>query len=125
MKVGVNQGQRVPNELADLFEGVSPIRSQKIDLSKPKRDVDVLVIGGGGGGVSAALFAAELGARTLITTKLRFGDSNTLMAEGGIQAAVGKMTLRPFIISIPWVEEVSRIFPILVHALVSRCPHDP
>jgi succinate dehydrogenase / fumarate reductase flavoprotein subunit len=90
VKAGVNRGQRVPNELADLYEGVSVVRPPEIDLSRVKRDVDVLVIGGGGGGVSGALFAAEQGAKTLITTKLRFGDSNTLMAEGGIQAAVGK-----------------------------------
>ena len=90
IKTGINRGQRVPNELADLFEGASVVRLQEIDLSRVKRSVDVLVIGGGGGGVSSALFAAEQGAKTLITTKLRFGDSNTLMAEGGIQAAVGK-----------------------------------
>lgn len=89
LKVGVNKGQRVPNELADLFEGLSLIRPQEIDLNRIHRDVDVLVIGGGGGGASAALFASECGARTLLTTKLRFGDSNTIMAEGGIQAAVG------------------------------------
>lgn len=90
LKVGVNKGQRVPNELADLFEGFSLIRPEEIDLARIKKEIDVLVIGGGGGGASAALFAAEQGVRTLLTTKLRFGDSNTIMAEGGIQAAVGK-----------------------------------
>ncbi|MGQ9637420.1 MAG: FAD-binding protein [Thermodesulfobacteriota bacterium] len=90
LKVGVNKGQRVPNELADLFEGLSLIRPEEIDLTRIKKEVDVLVIGGGGGGASVALFAAEQGVRTLLTTKLRFGDSNTIMAEGGIQAAVGK-----------------------------------
>jgi succinate dehydrogenase / fumarate reductase flavoprotein subunit len=90
VKAGVNQGQKVPNELADLFEGKSVVRPEEVDLSQVTRETDVLVIGGGGGGASAALVAAELGAKTLITTKLRFGDSNTLMAEGGIQAAVGK-----------------------------------
>ena len=90
IKVGANKGERVPNELADLFEGRSLIRPEEMDLSHAKREVDVLVIGGGGGGASAALFAAEHGAKTLMTTKLRFGDSNTIMAEGGIQAAVGK-----------------------------------
>jgi succinate dehydrogenase / fumarate reductase flavoprotein subunit len=90
IKAGVNKGERVPNELADLFEGRSYLRPEAIDLARVRDEVDVLVIGGGGGGASAALFAAELGARTLITTKLRFGDSNTIMAEGGIQAAVGE-----------------------------------
>jgi succinate dehydrogenase/fumarate reductase flavoprotein subunit len=90
IKAGINRGEKVPNELADLFEGVSVVRPEEVDLDHPKKEVDVLVIGGGGGGASAGLFAEEQGARTLIVTKLRFGDSNTLMAEGGIQAAVGK-----------------------------------
>ncbi len=85
IKVGVNRGKRVPHELADLFEGLSVVLPERVDLDHVKHDVDVLVLGGGGGGASVALFAAELGAKTLITTELRFGDSNTIMPEGGIQ----------------------------------------
>ena len=58
-----------------------------IDLSKVDYDVDVLVIGGGGAGASAAIEADEAGAKVMIVTKLRIGDANTMMAEGGIQAA--------------------------------------
>ena len=58
-----------------------------IDLSKPDFDVDVLVIGGGGAGTSAAIEADEAGAKVMVVTKLRMGDANTMMAEGGIQAA--------------------------------------
>ena len=43
--------------------------------------------GGGGAGASAALLAQEAGARVMLITKLRFGDANTMMAQGGIQAA--------------------------------------
>ncbi|UCD12957.1 MAG: FAD-binding protein, partial [Thermoplasmatales archaeon] len=50
-------------------------------------DVDVLIIGGGGAGASAALIVQENGASVLLATKLRLGDSNTMMAQGGIQAA--------------------------------------
>jgi succinate dehydrogenase/fumarate reductase flavoprotein subunit len=50
-------------------------------------ETDVLVIGGGGAGTAAALIAQEQGARAIIATKLRHGDANTMMAEGGIQAA--------------------------------------
>ncbi|NIN36313.1 MAG: FAD-binding protein, partial [Gammaproteobacteria bacterium] len=55
--------------------------------SKPDHNVDVLVIGCGGAGASAALLAAEEGARVLITTKLRMGDANTVGAQAGTQAA--------------------------------------
>jgi succinate dehydrogenase / fumarate reductase flavoprotein subunit len=89
IRTGINRGERVPNELADLLEGKSFIGPGEVDLQRPKAEVDVLVIGGGGGGASAVLFAQAEGARVLITTKLRFGDSNTIMAEGGIQAAIG------------------------------------
>ena len=90
IRVGINKGEKVPNELADLFEGKSLVPPEDVDLTQIREDADVLVIGGGGGGASAALFAESHGAKTLITTKLRFGDSNTIMAEGGIQAAVGQ-----------------------------------
>ena len=49
--------------------------------------MDVLVIGGGGAGACAAIEADEAGAKVMIVTKLRIGDANTMMAEGGIQAA--------------------------------------
>ena len=40
-----------------------------------------------GAGASAAIEADNAGAKTMIVTKLRIGDANTMMAEGGIQAA--------------------------------------
>ena len=49
--------------------------------------MDVLVIGGGGAGSSAAITAHAAGANVMMVTKLRIGDANTMMAEGGIQAA--------------------------------------
>ena len=49
--------------------------------------MDVLIIGGGGAGASAAIEADNGGAKVLMVTKLRIGDANTMMAEGGIQAA--------------------------------------
>ncbi len=88
IKVGVDKGARLPNEMADVFESWSRLRHVDIDLrAEPEYDVDVLVIGGGGAGASAALEAHGAGADVLVTTKLRFGDANTMMAQGGIQAA--------------------------------------
>lgn len=87
LKVGPNRGERVVNELADLLEARSRLDPDRVDLSSSDYQVDILVIGGGGGGATAALIAQEQGARVLLATKLRLGDSNTIMAEGGIAAA--------------------------------------
>jgi len=85
--LGPNKGEMMPVELVDQLEGNSRIDPDKIDLGKIDYDVDVLVIGSGGAGFSAALLAQENGAKVLIATKLRLGDSNTIGAEGGTQAA--------------------------------------
>ncbi len=87
LAVGPSKSKVVPNELADILEAKSSLNSGTVDLSRIDYDVDVLVIGGGGAGSAAALIAQEHGARVLIATKLRHGDANTMMAEGGIQAA--------------------------------------
>ena len=87
LKIGPNKGEKVPHELAALLQGNSRIDPAKIDLEHPAYDVDVLVIGGGGAGSSAAIEAHKGGANVMIVTKLRIGDANTMMAEGGIQAA--------------------------------------
>jgi succinate dehydrogenase/fumarate reductase flavoprotein subunit len=86
LRVGVSKGQRTPHELADVIEG-RPYVSPDLNLNEPEYETDVLVIGGGGAGASAALLAQENSAKTTIVTKLRFGDANTMMAQGGIQAA--------------------------------------
>jgi succinate dehydrogenase/fumarate reductase flavoprotein subunit len=86
VKVGPNKGGRTLHELADVLEGRSRV-SADWDLSQPAFETDVLVIGGGGAGASAALLAQEQGASVILATKLRFGDANTMMAQGGIQAA--------------------------------------
>ncbi len=87
LKMGPNQGDKVPVELAALLQANSRIAGKQIDLSRPDYDVDVLIIGGGGAGASAAIEADNGGAKVLVVTKLRMGDANTMMAEGGIQAA--------------------------------------
>ncbi len=87
VRVGPNTGDRVPNEFAQQLEARSRIDPETFELSGIDFDVDVLVIGGGGGGSTAALVAQEHGARVLLATKLRHGDSNTTMAEGGIAAS--------------------------------------
>lgn len=87
IKVGPNKGQKAPKELVHLLHSNSRLLTEKVDINKIDYDVDVLVIGGGGAGASAAIEADEAGADVMIVTKLRIGDANTMMAEGGIQAA--------------------------------------
>src|SRR4030042_4524176 len=87
IRVGPSKGYAVASEFADLFESRSRLDPDKINLNEVHYTTDVLVIGGGGAGPAAALLAQEQGARVIISTKLRHGDANTMMAEGGIQAA--------------------------------------
>ncbi len=88
LKVGANKGQFCQQELASLLQADSYIDESAIS-SATIIETDVLVIGGGGAGCAAALTAARKGAKVTIATKLRLGDSNTIMAEGGIQVSVG------------------------------------
>ena len=87
IRIGPSKGYRICHEMVDLLESKSRLKPGAIDLSRPDVETDVLVIGGGGAGTSAALTASEAGASVFIATKLRHGDANTMMAEGGIQAA--------------------------------------
>ena len=87
LKIGPNKGEEVPHELCEMLQAHSRIKASDVDLNDVRYDVDVLIIGGGGAGASAAIEADNAGAKTMIVTKLRIGDANTMMAEGGIQAA--------------------------------------
>ncbi|MBR4293011.1 MAG: FAD-binding protein [Clostridia bacterium] len=87
LEIGPNKGEKVPLELAAILQANPRINTADIDLTKIDYDVDVLIIGGGGAGSAAAIMAHENGADVMIVTKLRHGDANTMMAEGGIQAA--------------------------------------
>ena len=87
LKIGPNKGQKAPIELAQMLQAKPRLEPEKIDLNHIDYEADVLVIGGGGAGTSAAIMASEAGAKVLLVTKLRVGDANTMMAEGGIQAA--------------------------------------
>jgi len=86
IRVGPSKGYSISPEIVDLLEAKSLVATDKFDLTQPDFDVDVLVIGGGGAGSAASIYAANAGANVMMVTKLRHGDANTMMAEGGIQA---------------------------------------
>ncbi|MGI9155076.1 MAG: fumarate reductase/succinate dehydrogenase flavoprotein subunit [Marmoricola sp.] len=52
-------------------------------------EYDVVVIGAGGSGLRAAIAAHEAGGRVAIVCKSLLGKAHTVMAEGGIAAAMG------------------------------------
>ena len=85
LQIGPNEGEKAPLELAEILQGMPRIEAEKIDLTKVDYETDVLIIGGGGAGTAAAIEADNAGAKVLLVTKLRVGDANTMMAEGGIQ----------------------------------------
>ena len=90
LKVGNDKGKLLYNGIVDLLESRPVLNPKDVDLSKIDYDVDLLIIGGGGAGTVASLFANESGVskdKILIVTKLRHGDANSMMAQGGIQAA--------------------------------------
>ena len=64
-------------------------------MSVPKHyDSDVVIIGAGGAGLRAAIAARDCGARVLVVCKSLLGKAHTVMAEGGIAAALGTVDSR-------------------------------
>ena len=54
-------------------------------------EFDVIVVGAGGAGLRAAIEASAQGARTALVCKSLLGKAHTVMAEGGIAAALGNV----------------------------------
>ncbi len=90
LSFGPNKGDTAPNEVADLLEAFPLLTGNEVDPTKADFSVDLLIIGGGLAGTSAAVWAHEKGVareKILLVNKLRHGDANSIMAEGGTQAA--------------------------------------
>lgn len=93
VKIGPNKGEKMITEVADLLESHPLIDPEDIDLSDVDYSVDILIIGGGGAGLVTAIWANDSGIEPeeiLIAQKLRLGDSNSIMATGAMQMAVGQ-----------------------------------
>ena len=56
-----------------------------------RHSYDVVVVGAGGSGLRAAIGAHEAGAKTAVVCKSLLGKAHTVMAEGGIAAAMGNV----------------------------------
>ncbi len=96
IRVGVSKGYAISPEIVSTLEARSRVDPEDVGFDDIDHECDVLVIGGGGAGAGAALEAALAGAKVIIATKLRLGDANTMMAEGGIQAASKIHTDSPY-----------------------------
>jgi len=56
-----------------------------------RHEYDVIVIGAGGAGLRAAVEASSMGVKTALICKSLLGKAHTVMAEGGIAAAMGNV----------------------------------
>ena len=54
-------------------------------------EYDVLVIGAGGAGLRAAVETSAMGQKTALVSKSLLGKAHTVMAEGGVAAAMGNV----------------------------------
>jgi succinate dehydrogenase/fumarate reductase flavoprotein subunit len=88
INIGTNKGEIFTTEVAEMLEAHSRIKPELFNLDQPDYETDILVIGGGGAGCAAAIIARENGAKCIVSTKLRLGDANSMMSQGGMQAAV-------------------------------------
>ncbi len=60
--------------------------------AEPRRlDYDILVIGAGGAGLRAAIEASAAGVRVAVVSKSLLGKAHTVMAEGGVAAALANV----------------------------------
>ena len=57
---------------------------------------DVLVVGAGGAGIRAAIECAKNGMSTGMISKSLLGKAHTVMAEGGMAAALGNVDSRTY-----------------------------
>jgi succinate dehydrogenase flavoprotein subunit len=57
----------------------------------PRFSYDVLVVGAGGAGLRAAIEASAAGAKVCVVSKSLLGKAHTVMAEGGIAAALANV----------------------------------
>jgi len=63
-------------------------------MDYPRHEADVLVIGAGGAGLRAAIAASAAGAKVAVLSKSLLGKAHTVMAEGGIAAAMANVDER-------------------------------
>ena len=74
-----------------LVRSISVSKKNKLRTSTTTLSCEVLIIGSGSAGLRAAIEAHDAGSQVLIVSKNRKGDPHTVLARGGINAALGTM----------------------------------
>jgi succinate dehydrogenase / fumarate reductase flavoprotein subunit len=75
-----------------MWSNESPVTNISVDDTTYETiTCDVLIVGAGGAGMRAAIESHDGGADTLIVCKTLLGKAHTVMAEGGIAAALGNV----------------------------------
>src|SRR5438270_11066651 len=85
---GFGRGDRHLCPAADGRRAARPTVDRVSPAAYETVETDVLVLGAGGAGLRGAIAAAEGGARVLIVCKSLLGKAHTVMAEGGVAAAM-------------------------------------
>ena len=79
------------------LKGYGKAFEEKLDKKPPAKsydklfECDVLVIGAGGAGLRAAIEAHDDGSKVVVVGKTLKGKAHTVMAEGGVNAALGNL----------------------------------
>ena len=76
---------------ADVFNGFVDGLEDRLVTEYIEHEHDVVIIGAGGAGLRAAAEASAAGARVAVVTKSLLGKAHTVMAEGGIAAAMANV----------------------------------
>src|SRR5438067_10655454 len=85
---GFGGGDRHLHPVADGGRAARPQVDRVSSAGYETVETDVLVLGAGGAGLRGAIAAAESGARVLVVCKSLLGKAHTVMAEGGVAAAL-------------------------------------
>jgi len=122
IRVGPNKGELITAQVADILEARPRINIGDFNLKKADRTTDLLIIGGGGAGCVAAVMAQGEGVKSVIVSKLRIGDANSMMSQGGVQAAINPKDspLRHYLDTVGGGHLDNK--PELVRALVGDAP---
>ena len=72
---------------------ISSIQDTRMNFEVVDHQYDAVIVGAGGAGLRAAVGLAESGLNTAVVTKLFPTRSHTVAAQGGINAALGNMTV--------------------------------